>query len=66
MSRSWDLCHEGTAMRVKALMAAMKCLGYPMFVVRTYDTPAKQLKIYAQGRTKPGNKVTWTKIGWHN
>jgi len=53
-------------MRVKAVMAAMRELGYPMFVVRTYDTPEKQLQIYAQGRTKPGAKVTWTKIGWHN
>ncbi len=66
MSRNWQDCHKGTEMRVKAAMAAMKELGYPMFVIRTYDTEEKQLKIYAQGRTLPGKKVTWTKRGWHN
>lgn len=66
MSKKWTDCHPGSAMRFQAVCAAMKCLGYPMFVVRTYDTPEKQLKIYAQGRTKPGRKVTWTKRGWHN
>ena len=66
MSRKWADCHKGTELRVKAAMAAMKELGYPMFVVRTYDSKEKQLEIYAQGRTKPGNKVTWTKVGWHN
>ena len=66
MSRAWTDCHMGTEMRVKAVMAAMKCLGYPMFVVRTYDSIEKQAKIYAQGRTLPGPKVTWTRKGWHN
>lgn len=47
-------------------MAAMAAYGYPMFIVRTFDTPAKQLKIYAQGRTEKGPIVTWTKFGWHN
>lgn len=66
MSRKWSDCHKGTELRVKAAMAAMEALGYPMFVVRTFDTREKQLKIYAQGRTTPGNIVTWTKQGWHN
>ncbi len=66
MSRLWTDCNMGTAMRVKAVMAAMKEYGYPMFVVRTYDSVEKQAKIYAQGRTLPGKKVTWTKRGWHN
>ncbi len=66
MSRKWSDCHKGTELRVKAAMAAMKELGYPMFICRTFDSPEKQLKIYAQGRTLPGKKVTWTKRGWHN
>lgn len=66
MSRKWSDCHKGTEMRVKAALAAMKELGYPMFVVRTYDSLEKQAEIYAQGRTKPGKIVTWTKRGWHN
>ncbi len=66
MSRNWKDCHPATAMRVQACMAAMKAFGYPMFVVRTYDSLEKQAKIYAQGRTTPGRIVSWTKIGWHN
>lgn len=66
MSRKWSDCHKGTELRVRAAMAAMKALGYPMFVCRTFDSPEKQLKIYARGRTLPGEIVTWTKQGWHN
>jgi len=53
-------------MRVKAVMAAMKEYGYPMFIVRTYDTLERQGRLYAQGRTMPGKMVTWTKRSWHN
>ncbi len=66
MSRSKDDLNPGTRLRVEATMAAMAAYGYPMFIVRTYDTEAKQMKIYNQGRTTPGKKVTWTKRGWHN
>jgi len=66
VSRKWSDCHKGTEMRVKALMAAMKELGYPMFVVFTYRTLEQQMELYNQGRTTPGKIVTWTKRGWHN
>ena len=66
MSKSWSDCHKATEMRTKAAMAAMSELGYPMFVVRTYDSLDKQSELYAQGRTTPGDIVTWTKRGWHN
>ncbi len=66
MSRNTQALDPGTAMRVKAAMAAMKAFGYPMFIIRTYDTLETQLEIFAQGRTKPGNIVTWIKRGWHN
>ncbi len=66
MSRDLNHLNPATKIRVRAVMAAMKEYGYPLFIVRTYDTPEKQLKIYAQGRTTPGKKVTWTKRGWHN
>lgn len=66
MSRSKDDLHPATKLRVNAVMAAMEAYGYPMFIVRTFDTPEKQLKIYNQGRTTPGKIVTWTKRGWHN
>jgi hypothetical protein len=47
-------------------MAAMQEYGYPMMIVRTYDTLERQRKLYAQGRTEPGNIVTKVDKGWHN
>lgn len=66
MSRSKDDLHPATRMRVNATMAAMEAFGYPLMIIRTYDTLAKQEKLYAQGRTTPGNIVTKIKKGWHN
>lgn len=66
MSRKLSDLHPATKLRIKAVMAAMREYGYPMFVVRTYDTLDKQSKLYQQGRNKPGEKVTWITKGWHN
>lgn len=66
MSRSWNDLHPATRMRGKAVAAAMAEYGYPIFICRTYDTLKKQETLYEQGRTKPGNVVTWIKKGWHN
>jgi len=66
MSRSLDDLHPATRMRVKAVMAAMREYGYPMFVVRSYDSLKRQEQLYAQGRTTPGEIVTWITKGWHN
>lgn len=66
MSRNWKDCDPATEMRVKATLAAMNEYGYPMFVVRTYDSLDRQMELYNQGRTTPGDIVTWTKRGWHN
>ncbi len=35
-------------------------------VTHTYRSPEEQAELYAQGRTKPGKKVTWTKTSIHN
>jgi peptidoglycan LD-endopeptidase CwlK len=32
----------------------------------TYRSPEEQKELYAQGRTKPGKKVTWTLNSKHN
>jgi len=66
MSRSLDDLDPATKMRARAVMAAMREYGYPIFIVRTYDTLNRQAKLYAQGRTTPGAKVTWITKGWHN
>lgn len=34
--------------------------GIPLFIVFTGRTQQEQADLYAQGRTKPGPKVTWT------
>lgn len=31
-----------------------------IFITETYRSPARQKYLYAQGRTRPGNVVTWT------
>lgn len=66
MSKSLNDLHPATRLRVMAVMAAMAAFGYPMFIVRTYDTLKRQKKLYAQGRTTPGARVTWITKGWHN
>ena len=66
MSKSLDTLHPGTKMRFLAVRAAMLAFGYGLIIVRTYDTLARQRKMYAQGRTTPGNIVTKITKGWHN
>jgi hypothetical protein len=66
VSRSKDDLDPATAMRTRAVEAAMEAYGYPLMTIRTYDTLKKQGKLYAQGRTLPGKIVTKIKRGWHN
>lgn len=40
------------------LLAVMKILGFPMFIANGLRTLEEQQALYAQGRTKPGLKVT--------
>lgn len=35
-------------------------------VICLYRSPQEQLRLYTQGRTKPGRKITWTKHSKHN
>ena len=37
----------------------------PFMVLEGVRTPERQLQLYAQGRTTPGNVVTWTKVSNH-
>jgi peptidoglycan L-alanyl-D-glutamate endopeptidase CwlK len=45
--------------------AAMAEAGVPFIFTRTRCTQAEQDELYAQGRTKPGRKVTWTRKSKH-
>lgn len=37
----------------------------PIFITETYRSQERQDYLYAQGRTRPGNKVTWAKKSRH-
>lgn len=39
--------------------------GLRVFLTETFRSQARQNELYAQGRTKPGNIVTWTRKSYH-
>ncbi|WP_455716394.1 M15 family metallopeptidase [Anaerosporobacter sp.] len=43
----------------------IKAVGINPLVVETYRSQERQNHLYSQGRTLPGNKVTWTQISIH-
>lgn len=54
--------------RFLALLAVLRCrqkYGLDVVVSETYRSQKRQNELYAQGRTTPGNKVTWTKKSNH-
>ena len=55
------------AMQLRALRfaGAMASAGIPFMFTCTLRTVAEQLELYAQGRTKPGAKVTWVQHSKH-
>ena len=54
--------------QAKAVMKEMELLGHPVRIVEGFRTNARQSELYAQGRTTPGNIVTYAKAGesFHN
>ena len=55
-----DLAHM-----VARLQVAMDALGHPIIIVETFRTQDRQDELYAQGRTTPGARVTWTLSSRH-
>lgn len=45
---------------VKVVERAIQLTKQDFMVLEGVRTPARQRELYAQGRTKPGQKVTWT------
>ncbi len=45
---------------VSVIRRAAKRVQFDLFVVEGVRTKARQADLFAQGRTKPGPKVTWT------
>ena len=46
-------------------LAECKRQGLNVLITETYRSQERQDYLYAQGRTRPGNKVTWTKSSRH-
>lgn len=69
MSRDPNLLHPELKKRMELLFDRYKRV-YPHrpqpFLTGTYRTLEEQAELYAQGRTKPGQIVTWTKVSMHN
>lgn len=63
--RDFKQCSGELAEKVTRLLMAMDCLGHPVFITETFRPQARQDELYAQGRTKPGVQVTWTKHSRH-
>ena len=45
---------------IKVVERAIQLSQQDFTVIEGVRTPERQAELYAQGRTKPGNKVTWT------
>lgn len=62
-----DLEKLSPEMRVKAYLFCQKCLlrGVDVLIYETWRSQDRQDALWAQGRTVPGRKVTWTKTSKH-
>lgn len=67
-SRNIDDLLPPVADRCRALIEKCKEAGIDLIVTSTYRDLECQLRLYAQGRTKPGPVVTYAGPGdsWHN
>jgi peptidoglycan L-alanyl-D-glutamate endopeptidase CwlK len=57
----FDLLHPVVRAAVTAVLADLKTQQIPLFVFEAFRSPTRQNALYAQGRTKPGPKVTFAK-----
>lgn len=51
--------HPAIRDKVKTIRDTLQAEGIPFEVFEAFRTPERQANLFAQGRTKPGNKVTW-------
>jgi peptidoglycan L-alanyl-D-glutamate endopeptidase CwlK len=58
-----DLIEPGFRLKVLDLVAACLARGHSYHATRGYDTYGAQMALWAQGRTKPGPRVTKAKGG---
>lgn len=67
-SRDIKDLHPKVQPKVEAFLGKCKAAGIDVLITSTYRDAECQNALYAQGRTKPGQKVTNAKAGqsWHN
>jgi peptidoglycan L-alanyl-D-glutamate endopeptidase CwlK len=63
--RSLDELKPAARKACDLFLAACKAKQINIFVTETYRSQARQNYLYEQGRTRPGNIVTWTKNSRH-
>lgn len=52
--------------KVELFISMAASAGIDVLIYCTFRRQAEQLELFAQGRTKPGKVVTWTRSGKHN
>lgn len=67
-SRNIDDLHPVVAEKCRDFLARCEAAGIEIIITSTYRDNEAQAELYAQGRTKPGRKVTNAKPGqsYHN
>ena len=63
--RDLNLLNQEFRGRLERWLAAVRASGLSVMVLETHRTRARQEYLYAQGRTRPGNVVTWTLDSLH-
>ena len=58
MPANLEKLHPDLKAKVDKVLAAMTALGHGMKIVQGVRTAEEQAKLYAQGRTQPGKRVT--------
>lgn len=67
----YNTCRDISALTENAqkacslFMERCKAAGLNVLITETYRSQERQNYLYEQGRTRPGNKVTWTKNSRH-
>jgi len=61
-----SLLFPGITEHVRILLEKCHENNLNIAIVEGLRSFEKQLDYYAQGRTKPGKIITWTRLSWHN
>jgi peptidoglycan LD-endopeptidase CwlK len=65
-SRRLEDLHPAIQAKAAEHIKACEWAGIQLLIYCTYRSAAEQKSLYAQGRTKPGAKVTWTLKSKHS